>query len=88
MEFHRRLCTQRECVEIKWKGSGGTEVVKAGLAAGLRLLIHPRVRERRSGFEGSKSLFHSSTIGKLVEGDAVSFAIGVGVAEDRRRGKG
>ena len=50
--------------------------------------VDPSARERTSvGFCGVEIVDPSSTIGKLVEGDAVAFAIGVGVAEDRRGGR-
>ena len=49
--------------------------------------VDPSARERTSvGIRGVEVVDPSSTIGKLVEGDAVAFAIGVGVAEDRRGG--
>ena len=51
--------------------------------------VDPSAHERTSvGIGRVEVMDPSSTIGKLVEGDAVSFAIGVGVVEDRRGGKG
>ena len=51
--------------------------------------VDPSAREKTSvEISRVEVVDPSSTIGKLVEGDAVYFAIGVGVVEDRRGGKG
>jgi hypothetical protein len=69
-------------VEREWRDGSCESRFRSRVEA-----VDPSARERTSvGIGRVEVVDPSSTIGKLVEGDAVYFAIGVGVAEDRRRG--